>query len=237
MKKTGYLPKKLQESLDELRRVEELANDMASADADIDTTLKPSINMVEEIKKQMKKPIWKMTTHNKLSGGMKHHIFNYVFDIGFILDTKTLFNSIDSQLGLQNSDVQTYLNSEETLDREVKDIVVESLLPRSFGLSTFIKVREWIPVDDHKNKAEVFSKIEWPLTMTVINEIVQFDYVAAFNYLLFNNVLIKKDHFRDEVWAHMEFFRGRNAFSQSYHLDEEDLIISIEVNFEPVKEK
>ena len=70
--------------------------------------------------------------------------------------------------------------------------------------------------------------------MKAVDDLIRFDYSPMFNFFLDETGQVDKKAFQDEVWVHVEFLRGNDGFSRSFHWDDEDVIVSIEAEFERV---
>lgn len=229
MAKTTPLPNKLQQALADLHQAEKLAGDMATTKSN--QSVLPDQKYLSEIKNHMQKPEWKMRTKNRLTGGVKQQVFMVEMEVEFMLDTKTLIEAIDKYKNLKSSDIEAYKRVIKDKDPELSEIVLDSLLPHAFGISTSAKILEKQTIVND-SLLESVTEREWPVTMKVMEGLVHFDYVDMLNGLIGVIRQIDKDKFEEEVWVHTAAFRGEDDFLRSFHWDEGDVIVSVEAGFE-----
>lgn len=228
------LPSSIRESLKQVklagRLSEELTEDFERS------SFWPSIEQLERVQNTMQAPNWKMqadhtvTTINEDNGVMELQVrMDFELDLDSLQDAGERLSKKTAE-----SLRSTLKDSLESQHEELDDIVLSTLMPRSFGVSRKIRIDAYIDERSRdsleKGKHDKAGVVE----LTTDNEMVVLDYASVMQGLLLHIAEVDFEEWRMHMRVPQASFEESTSFSKNFRWDDANLVYDIQTYFEPL---
>lgn len=218
--KSDTTPKEIAKAMEKMHEADELATETLKEEEV--KPVKIGSEQYDEIRKKMQKPEWLMKTNNKLTRAVDDRVEELEVDIDFELDISLLFEQMKKSGFTGAKSVQQVVK--EMDNEDLGEIVEETLLPKSYGIVTNLKVIK--PMRDKSDKVMVNEVVK----LTASDRIIRFDYSRLLVYLN-ANLNVNADLFVQKLCVNDEFFKGEKDFSKSFYWQDGEMVISITAEF------
>jgi hypothetical protein len=193
------------------------------------------VEQVMEIKQSLASPEWLLTTHNHVEGVIGGGPVKLVATIDFLLDTRTLFISLNKQPSFdpKNLDIILARLKSKPQGDTLAGILTNSLLPHAYCLTSRIELPESIP------HVQAVGLVEEIGLMTARDGLVHFNYAHVLSRFLPGTINLDHSLFNTKVWVNVEFLAGSDPFEKTFAYEDtsngEPLNVSLELKFSRLK--
>lgn len=189
-------------------------------------------DMVKRIKQKLTPPEWALTTDNLLTGNLagKPVIVNLV--INFDLDTDSLLSQHQSlnQILEQGFPELTDLAASAGLETPLSNILINSLKPRSYGLTTKIKFLDYQLSSFEKPQINSPQLVE----MVLDQGSVLLDYSRILSHAAAGQLLIPPEEFSRYFSIPIRKLSGKAPFTSSFSLTTGQFNLVVKAQFSPL---
>lgn len=220
-KTTSPMDAEMKQALDDLKKADGLLRDVIETTSLDESPIQA--NQIEELRRHMQKPKWKLNTHNLIDGIIAAAPVGLEAIVTFELDTDRLFDVIDKAKQINTDEVDAYIEkyaSGET-GKDLADIFSDALLPRSYGISTQIDVVTQIVAE--KDKEQLKQMDEEIIELFSEKGLVHLDYARLLTHLMPPAISLDAEEFAKHCWVNAEFLRDKEPFSKEFYWQDESM--------------
>jgi hypothetical protein len=186
---------------------------------------------VEKLAHELKKTKWLMKTINTIDGMIGTNPIKLTAEIDFKLDTDSLFEMVDKtrEMGKTSMEQMLIKMGQQGDENEMAEVFSHALLPRSYGVSQRVEVKENI------EGTEINDQVKGIVDMIVDGGMVRLDYAKMLNHILNDDKLLDSKVFKHNCFVVMQFLRDNQAFTKELYwqqpVGEDVLSIKAELGF------